>query len=65
MSLRSKADSNGLNPYLEALNEDVGQALLKVGGAEGRALVDGAIASNFTNIIVKAKLQALVDAATD
>jgi outer membrane protein assembly factor BamB len=41
----------------------VGQALLRVGGAEGRATVDRALAYPMTNVVVKERLAAFVHAA--
>jgi outer membrane protein assembly factor BamB len=41
----------------------VGQALLKLGGAEGRVVVDSALAHTLTNPAAKAKLQAIIEAA--
>jgi outer membrane protein assembly factor BamB len=40
-----------------------GQALLKVGGGEGRAVVDQALAHTLTNPAAKAKLQAILEAS--
>ena len=40
-----------------------GQALIKIGGAEGRAVVDLALSHALTNPAAKAKLQAIAEAS--
>jgi outer membrane protein assembly factor BamB len=42
----------------------VGQALLKQGGADGRATVDLALSHGFTNAATKVKLQAILEASS-